>query len=36
MQYTYTYDSPLGKMIMIGNQTYLTDLFLKMKHMHRK
>lgn len=29
MQYTYTYDSPLGKMIMIGNQTYLTDLFFE-------
>lgn len=29
MKYKYTYDSPLGKMIMLGTLTYLTDLFFE-------
>ena len=28
MNYKYTYESPLGTMIMLGTLTYLTDLFL--------
>ena len=27
MNYKYTYESPLGTMIMLGTLTYLTDLF---------
>ena len=27
MNYKYTYESPLGTMIMIGTLSYLTDLF---------
>ena len=27
MKYKYTYESPLGMMIMLGTLTYLTDLF---------
>lgn len=29
MKYKYTYESPLGKMIMLGTLTYLTDLFFE-------
>ena len=27
MNYKYTYESPLGTMIMLGTLSYLTDLF---------
>ena len=27
MNYKYTYESPLGKMVMLGTLSYLTDLF---------
>ena len=33
MNYKYTYESPLGTMIMLGTLTYLTD-FLLMKATH--
>ena len=35
MNYKYTYESPLGTMIMLGTLSYLTDLFLSMKIMHQ-
>lgn len=31
MNYKYTYESPLGTMVMLGTLSYLTDLFLLMK-----
>lgn len=34
MNYKYTYESPLGTMVMLGTLSYLTDLFLLMKLMH--
>ena len=36
MNYKYTYESPLGTMIMLGTLSYLTDLFfVSMKAMHQ-